>query len=92
MPVPMVDEQDPWGEDQVRAPLPRERDPSDDDQSHAQRDPPVDVFAEHEPGQQGRERALQVQEQRRRGCGRPLKADHKEHGTEHVLLWAGDAT
>jgi hypothetical protein len=54
--------------------------PAADDGGHAERDATVEVLAKDEPGQERREHALEIQEQRGGGGGSARQAQHQQDG------------
>jgi CHAT domain-containing protein/tetratricopeptide (TPR) repeat protein len=58
---------------------PGQHDRADGDGRHAGRDPTIDVLAEDEPGEQRREDALQVQEERAVRGRAPREPEHEQH-------------
>ncbi len=51
---------------------------------HAQGDAAIEVFAEHKPGQQGRQHALQIEQQRSPRGRHAREAEHQQHRRAHT--------
>jgi hypothetical protein len=60
--------------------FPRKQKPTAENGDHSRQDPPVKVFFENEPCQQGSQRAFQIQEQRRRRSRGDLETEHQQDG------------
>src|ERR1044071_2124911 len=63
---------------------PRKHHGTGDDQSHPERDAPVEVLPEDEPGEERREHRLGIEQQRRAGRGHARQPPHEEHRSKHA--------
>ncbi len=58
---------------------PRQRHSAGNDQRHAERDPAIEILAEHEPGKERGEHALGIEQQRRCRRGQSRESPHQQH-------------